>query len=50
LISHVSIWLGLDGADDKKYFIFHPHNFKDEIDPLKRQAIALIDPYIRFDG
>ena len=50
-----SIWLDLDHTDDKMYFTFNPHQFKDikqfqdEIDPLERKVVALIDPHLRID-
>lgn len=55
LISHDSLWLDLDHTDDKMYFTFNPNSFndiekfQDEIDPLERKVIALIDPHIRVD-
>lgn len=55
LIPHDSIWLDLDHTDDKHYFTFHPHNFKDieklqdEIDPLEKKVVALIDPHLSVD-
>lgn len=48
-----SIWLDLDHTDDRMYFTFHPINFKgieslqDEIDPLERKLVALIDPHLK---
>ncbi|OHT12203.1 glycosyl hydrolase [Tritrichomonas foetus] len=55
MFPHDSIFLDLDHTDDRLYFTFHPHNFKDaqrlqdEIDPLERKLIALIDPHLRVD-
>jgi alpha 1,3-glucosidase len=54
-IPHDAIWLDLDHTDDKMWFTFHPHNFKDaeklqdEIDPLERKLIVLCDPHLRVD-
>lgn len=54
-IPHDALWLDLDHTDDKLYFTFHPHNFKDvqqmqdEIDPLERKVIALVDPHLHVD-
>jgi len=55
IIPHDAIWLDLDHTDDKLYFTFHPHNFKDvvqfqdEIDPMERKVVALSDPHLRLD-
>jgi alpha-glucosidase (family GH31 glycosyl hydrolase) len=55
LISNDSLWCDLVYKNDKIFFIFYLHNFKDtekfqdEIDSLKRTVNALIDPYIRLD-
>ena len=55
LIPHDSIWLDIDHTDDRLYFTFHPIFFRDaeklqdEIDPLERKVIALIDPHLRVD-
>ena len=55
LIPHDSVFLDLDHTDDKLYFTFHPHHFKDieqlqdDIDPLERKVVALIDPHLRVD-
>jgi alpha 1,3-glucosidase len=48
-VPHDAIWLDLDHTDDKSWFSFHPHHFKDaeqlqdEIDPLERKVVTLID-------
>lgn len=55
IIPHDSLWWDLDHTDDKLYFTFHPHYFKDaeqfqdEIDPLERKVVAVIDPHVRVD-
>ena len=55
LIPHDAIWLDLDHTDEKMYFTFHPQNFRDaeqlqdEIDPLERKVVALIDPHLRVE-
>lgn len=55
LFPHDSIWLDIDHTDDRLYFTFHPIFFRDaeklqdEIDPLERKVIALIDPHLRVD-
>jgi alpha 1,3-glucosidase len=54
-IPHDAIWLDLDHTDDKLWFTFHPHNFKDaeqlqdEVDPLERKVVALCDPHLKVD-
>ncbi|KAH0801954.1 glycosyl hydrolase [Histomonas meleagridis] len=55
LIPHESIFLDIDHTDDKMYFTFHPQNFydvealQDEIDPLERKLVAIIDPHLKVD-
>ena len=54
-IPHDSLWLDIDHTDDKMWFTFHPYHFKDaeklqdEIDPLERKLIAVVDPHLRVD-
>ena len=55
LIPCDAIWLDIDHTDDKMYFTFDPHGFsdikkfQDEIDPLERKVVCLIDPHLRID-
>jgi len=49
------VFLDLDHTDDRMWFTFHPHNFKDaealqdKIDPLDRKLVALIDTPLGVD-
>ena len=55
LTPHDVLWLDLDYSDNRKYFIFHPSNFRDplklldDLDKNKRQLVALIDPHLRAE-
>lgn len=55
LFPHDSIWLDIDHTDDRLYFTFHPIFFKDverlqdEIDPLERKLVVVIDPHLKVD-
>lgn len=55
LTPHDVLWLDLDHTDDRKYFTFHPTNFKDSskllhvLDKNKRQLVVLNDPHLRAE-
>ena len=56
VVPHDVLWLDLDYADDKKYFTFHPTNFKnpekllDKLNHNKRHLVVLIDPHLKVDN
>ena len=55
LVPHDVLWLDLDHIDDRKYFTFHPTNFKDplklldDLDHSKRKLVVLVDPHLKAE-
>ncbi|KAH0790279.1 glycosyl hydrolase [Histomonas meleagridis] len=55
IVPHDVLWLDLDHTDNRKYFTFHPANFRDPhklLDALahnKRRLVALVDPHLRAE-
>ena len=56
LMPHDVLWLDLDHTDDRKYFTFHPTNFKeplkllDDLDFNKRKLVVLVDPHLKAEN
>ncbi|KAH0785818.1 glycosyl hydrolase [Histomonas meleagridis] len=55
LVPHDVMWLDLDHTNDRRYFTFHPTNFRDPkrlfdaLDHNKRHLTILVDPHIRVE-
>lgn len=51
-----AIWLDIDYTDAKKYFTWHPDNFKDPVGMQKtiastnRKLVTIIDPHIKVEN
>lgn len=51
-----AIWLDIDYTDQKKYFTWHPVNFKDPVGMQKiiastnRKLVTIIDPHIKVES
>jgi alpha 1,3-glucosidase len=52
VVPHDVLWLDLDHTDNRKYFTFHPSNFRDPESLLadqelkKRKLVVLVDPHL----
>jgi len=56
LIPHDVMWMDLDHTDGKRYFTFHPENYKDvtklqrEFADQKRRLVAQVDPHLKVES
>jgi alpha 1,3-glucosidase len=54
-VPHDVLWLDLDHTDDRRYFKFHPMNFRQPehflygFESLRRKVVALVDPHLKVD-